>query len=272
MVRANEEASSLGHKCVGTEHLLLGLLREQGGVTVRLLEALDVAPDRVCERVVRTVGHGTDRGDRRRPLTPRAREALELALEEALRIGHDYVAGEHVLLGLLRDPKGVAAQVLYKLGANLDGVRREVARATGDHREEAAGGQRRGSGLLRATTFRGRVEGLVVRARCGVTDEERATPQPLRVDLRYLYEAWEGDDLSSTVDYGAIIEGVAGLLEREGFRLLETGTRMVGEYVLDGFPAVREVTAVVTKLQVPIEREVSAVSVESTFGRWSGLF
>lgn len=266
VVRAKEEARSLGHKCIGTEHLLLGLLREQTEAVVKLLEALDVEPDRVRERVILTVGCGMDRGDHQRPVTPRARKALELALEEALSVEHDYVAGEHILLGLLREPKGVAAQVLYRLGANLEEVRSEAAPLTGD-REKSAGGGGRAEGLPRTTTLRARVKGLAVQARCGVTDEERATPQPLRVDLDYFYEAREGDDLSNTVDYGTIIEGVAGLLERGEFQLLETGARMVGEHVLDEFPPVREVTVAVTKLRVPIEREVSAVSVEATFSQ-----
>jgi dihydroneopterin aldolase len=111
------------------------------------------------------------------------------------------------------------------------------------------------------------VEGLVVQTCCGVTDEERARPQALRVDLDYLYEAGEGDDLLGTVDYGALIEGVARLLEREEFRLLETGARMVGEHVLGRFPSIQEVTVVVTKVRVPVVREVSGVSVETTFGR-----
>ena len=232
-----------------------------------MLENLGVAPDKTRERVVSTVGYATDKENRQRPLTPRARKVLEAALEEARRIGHDHVAGEHILLGLLRESKGVAGQVLYWLGANLDEVRREVAWATGDLKKAIAGGDRLVAGLPRATTVRARVEGLVVQARCGVTEEERATPQPLSLDLSYVYEAWEGDDLSNTVDYGAIIESVAGLLEREEFRLLETGARMVGERVLDEVSPVREITVVVTKLRVPIEREVSTASVEATFGR-----
>lgn len=107
----------------------------------------------------------------------------------------------------------------------------------------------------------------MVQVRCGVADEERTTPQPLRIDLRYSYDAGEGDDLDGTVDYGALIEGVARLLEKEEFKLLETGTRMVGEHVLNSFPPVREVTVSVTKLLVPIDREVSGVSVEATFYR-----
>ncbi|HKZ26692.1 MAG TPA: dihydroneopterin aldolase, partial [Rubrobacteraceae bacterium] len=149
-------------------------------------------------------------------------------------------------------------------------VRRELARILEDGRETEAGSVGRVAGVAhvrRARTFRARVEDLVVKAHCGVTDEERARTQTLQVDLNYLYEAGEGDELSETVDYGVMIEGVAELMERKEFKLLEVGARMVGEYVLDRFPPVREVTVSVAKLNVPIEREVSAVSVEATFGR-----
>jgi dihydroneopterin aldolase len=216
--------------------------------------------------VVRTVGsYETGVEDHRRPLTPRARNALELASKEALHLGHDYVGAEHLLLGLARESKGVAAQVLYKLGADPDGLRREVARTPGDVRGPATEGIGGTAGLSRVTVFRTRVEGLVVHARCGVTDEERDVPQALRIDLDYLYEA--GEDLLGAVDYGAVVESVAGLLERKDFRLLETGARMVGEQVLGSFPPIREVTVSVTKLEVPIAREVSKVSVEATFVR-----
>jgi dihydroneopterin aldolase len=267
VVLADEEACSLGHNYIGTEHLLLGLLREQEGVAVRALEALGVAPDRARERVIHVVGSREASTGDRRPLTPRACRALELASEEALHLGHDCVGSGHLLLGLVRESRGVAAQVLYRLGVDPDGVRRGVARIPDDGEETTVGNIGRVMDLPRAKTFRTRVEGLVVQARCGVTDEERALPQALRVDLDYLYEAGEGDYLLKTVDYGALIEGVAGLLEREEFRLLETGARMVGEHVLDRFPPVREVTVAVTKLRVPVAREVSGVSVEATFGR-----
>jgi dihydroneopterin aldolase len=267
VVLAGEEARRLGHNYIGTEHLLLGLLWEQKGVVTRALEALGVAPDKVREQVICVVGSRVaDTEDYRRPLTPRARKVLEVALEEALRLGHDYVGAEHILLGLVGEPEGIAAQVLYKLGANPDGVRREVVRMLGG-REEPIGGVDHMADPLRAAAFRARVEGLMVQARCGVTDEERARPQPLRVDLDYLYEAAEGEDLLDTVDYGALIEDVAELLEREEFRLLETGARMVGKHVLGRFPSIREVTVIVTKLRVPVAREVSRVSVETTFGR-----
>jgi dihydroneopterin aldolase len=267
VVLACEEARGLGHRYIGTEHLLLGLLWEQKGVVARTLEALGVTPDKVREQVICVVGSCVaDAEDYRRPLTPGARKVLEVALEEALRLGHDYVGAEHILLGLVGESEGIAAQVLYKLGANPDGVHRQVVRML-DSGEKPVGGVDRTVDPLPAATFRARVEGLMVQARCGVTDEERAKPQALRVDLDYLYEAAEGEDLLNTVDYGALIEGVAGLLEREEFRLLETAARMVGEHALGRFPSIREVTVVVTKLRVPISREVSGVSVEITFGR-----
>lgn len=116
-------------------------------------------------------------------------------------------------------------------------------------------------------TFRAGVEGLLVHVRCGVSEEERALPQSLRIDLDYAYEAETGDDLAGTVDYGALVEGVAGVLEWEEFKLLETGVRRVGEHVLDEFPAVGEVTVSVTKLRVPVARSLSGVSVSATFRR-----
>jgi dihydroneopterin aldolase len=268
MILASEEARDLGHKYVGTEHVLLGLLWERKGIAVRTLEALDVAPDRVRERVIHVVGSCvTDVGDYRRPLTPRVRKVLEVALEEALRFGHDCVSAEHILLGLIGEPEGVAAQVLYKLGASPDGVRREVMRMLGDRQKVTGDAVDRVTVPPPVTLFRARIEGLVLQVHCGVADEERAQPQALRVDLDYLYEAKEGDDLLGTVDYGDLIESVAALLERGEFRLLETGARMVGEHVLDKFPSVREITVTVTKLRVPVARTVSEVSVKATFGR-----
>ena len=115
--------------------------------------------------------------------------------------------------------------------------------------------------------FRARVNGLAAHVRCGVSKEERALPQALQVDLDYSYEAGASDDLAGTVDYGALIEGVAELLEREEFKLLETGVRRIGDHVLNEFPAVVEVTVSVTKLNVPVARTLSGVSVSSTFRR-----
>lgn len=267
MERAGEEARNLGHNYIGTGHLLLGLLKEREEGAVRALEALNITPDQVRDQVIHTVGYGADRGERRRPLTPRTRRALELAAKEALHLGHDHVGAGDILLGLVRESDGIAAQVLYRLGAEPDGVRREVARMLNGDQETVVGGTEHAVGLPGTTTFRARVQGLVVQVCCGVTDEELATSQSLRVDLRYSYEVGRGDDLLRTVDYGTVIKDVAELLERKEFRLLETGVRMVGQHVLDEFPSIQEVTVALTKLWVPIDRELSEVSVEATFAR-----
>ena len=102
---------------------------------------------------------------------------------------------------------------------------------------------------------------------CGVTDEERVLPQALRVELDNLYEAEMGDELAGAVNYRAIIEYVAGVLEKEEFRLLETGVRRMGEHVLSGFPRVRRTIVCDTEVRVPVARTVSGVSLEATFRR-----
>ena len=119
----------------------------------------------------------------------------------------------------------------------------------------------------RTLLFAARVEALEVHVRCGVSQEERALPQTLLIDLEYAYEAGGDDDIAGVVNYGVLVEEVARVLERREFRLLETGTRMVGERVLDSFPAVREITVSVTKPKVPVARSLSGVSVSATFRR-----
>ena len=265
VVLAQEEARHFNHNYIGTEHLLLGLLQEDNGGADRVLNSLNIALDEVREQVESIVGYGRERTVSCPPFTPRSKKVLDLALREAWQLGYSYIDTEHILLGLVREPEGVAARVLSKLGVDSDKVRREVVRMLGGGWEIEQGTNRPVN--VRITLFRARVEGLMVNARCGVTEEERATPQPLRVDLSYLYDAEEGDELSKTVDYGTIIEGVVALLEREEFKLLETGVCMVGGYVMNGFSSLREVTVAVTKLNVPTHREVSGVSVEATFGR-----
>jgi len=266
VVLAQEEAVRFGHSYIGTEHLLLGLIREDEGVAARALGSLNVTLSKVREQVESIVGYGEEKMGGQAPFTPRSKRHLEFALREALRLGHNYIGTEHILLGLVSENEGNAARVLSNLGVNPDKVRREVVRVLSGGQEAVAGSIDR-SADTRSTVFRARVEGLVVEAHCGVTDEERAQLQSLRVDLDYSYGAGEGDDLSGTVDYGAIIEDIAGLVEREEFRLLETGARMVGEHVLDRFQAVWKVNVTVTKLRVPVARAVSGVSVEATFRR-----
>ncbi len=271
VVLAQEEAHRMKHNYIGTEHLLLGLLREDEGVAARALGSLSVTLDEVREQVESIVGYGEEGTGGQAPFTPRSKRALDLAWREALQLGHNYIGTEHILLGLVQERESVAVRMLSNLGAEPDEVRRRAVgmiggrvteMRTADHPEASEYVR-----ALRANPVNARVEGLLVHARCGVTDEERALPQALRVDLRYRYRAGEGDDLGETVDYGAVLREVAELLELEEFRLLETGMRRVGAHVLESFSEIWEVTVTVTKLRVPVARAVSGVSVEATFRR-----
>ncbi len=122
VVLAHEEARGLKHNYIGTEHILLGLLREQEGLAARVLESLDITVERVREQVVQIVGPGEEATTGQIPFTPRAKKVLELANREALSLGH-YIGTEHVLLGLLRESEGVAVRILLDLNADAEKIR-----------------------------------------------------------------------------------------------------------------------------------------------------
>ena len=128
IVFAQEESRTLRHDYIGTEHLLLGLLREEEGLAAQVLESLDITVARVRARVVRTVGSGTRVTSGQIPFTPRAKKVLELGLTEALSLDHDYIGTEHILLGLVRDSDSVAARILLEFDANSERIRSEVTR------------------------------------------------------------------------------------------------------------------------------------------------
>jgi len=128
VVLAQEEARALKHNYIGTEHLLLGLLREEEGVAARVLEGLDISVEEVRAAVVRIVGSGEEEPQGQIPFTPRAKKVLELALREALSLGHNYIGTEHILLGLVREDEGVAARILLDLDAEPEKIRNEVMR------------------------------------------------------------------------------------------------------------------------------------------------
>ena len=126
VVLAQEEARLLNHNYIGTEHILLGLIHEGEGVAARGLQSLGIRLDSVRSQVVETIGQGRQSPSGHIPFTPRAKKVLELSLREALQLGHNYIGTEHILLGLIREGDGVAAQVLEKLGADLPKVRQTV--------------------------------------------------------------------------------------------------------------------------------------------------
>src|ERR1700690_1912991 len=126
VVLAQEEARMLNHNYIGTEHILLGLIHEGEGVAAKALESLGISLDAVRQQVEEIIGQGQQAPSGHIPFTPRAKKVLELSLREALQLGHNYIGTEHILLGLIREGDGVAAQVLVKLGADLNRVRQQV--------------------------------------------------------------------------------------------------------------------------------------------------
>jgi ATP-dependent Clp protease ATP-binding subunit ClpC len=126
VVLAQEEARMLNHNYIGTEHILLGLIHEGEGVAAKALESLNISLGAVREQVQEIIGQGQQAPSGHIPFTPRAKKVLELSLREALQLGHNYIGTEHILLGLIREGEGVAAQVLVKLGADLNRVRQQV--------------------------------------------------------------------------------------------------------------------------------------------------
>jgi ATP-dependent Clp protease ATP-binding subunit ClpA len=126
VVLAQEEARMLNHNYIGTEHILLGLIREGDGHAARALESLGISLDAVRQQVEAFIGRGQQAPSGPVPFTPRAKKVLELSLRESLQLGHNYIGTEHILLGLIREGDGVAAQVLVKLGADSNRVRQQV--------------------------------------------------------------------------------------------------------------------------------------------------
>src|SRR5438309_261351 len=126
VVLAQEEARLLNHNYIGTEHILLGLIHEGEGVAAKALESLGIALEAVRTQREEIIGQGGSSPSGHIPFTPRAKKVLELSLREALQLGHNYIGTEHILLGLIREGEGVAAQVLVKLGADLSRVRQQV--------------------------------------------------------------------------------------------------------------------------------------------------
>jgi ATP-dependent Clp protease ATP-binding subunit ClpA len=128
VVLAQEEARMLNHNYIGTEHLLLGLIHEGEGVAAKALESLGISLEAVRQQVGEIIGQGQQAPSGHIPFTPRAKRVLELSLREVQQLGHNYIGTEHILLGLIREGDGVAVQVLVKLGADLNRVRRQVIR------------------------------------------------------------------------------------------------------------------------------------------------
>src|SRR5438067_13457906 len=147
VVLAQEEARTLKHNDIGTEHIPLGLLREEEGLAARMLDSFDVTVEEVRAQVARIVGQGDEAVTGQIPFTPRAKKVLELALRETLSLGHNWVGTEHLLLGLVRENEGVAARILLDFDADADKIRNEIIRMlSGPGRRQQGGAAAPGAG------------------------------------------------------------------------------------------------------------------------------
>ena len=160
VVLAQEEARMLNHNYIGTEHILLGLIHEGEGVAAKALESLDISLGGVREKVQEKIGPGQNAPSGHIPFTPRAKKVLELSLREALQLGHNYIGTEHILLGLIREGEGVAAQVLVEMNADLNKVRQQVIQLLSGY----SGGdqQKAGAGVGQGGATEGTPSGSVV--------------------------------------------------------------------------------------------------------------
>ncbi len=169
VVLAQDEARGLKHNYIGTEHLLLGLISEGEGVAAKALETMEIKGEAVRASVIEIIGEGEKPVEGHIPFTPRAKRVFELSLREALQLGHNYIGTEHLLLGLLKEGEGVAAQVLTKQGADLAQVRQTVIQMlSGYQRGDDEGRESVGAGVRRL----GRSRALQLR------DPRAVRPQP----------------------------------------------------------------------------------------------
>ncbi|MFC0582355.1 ATP-dependent Clp protease ATP-binding subunit [Micrococcoides hystricis] len=165
VVLAQEEARGLNHNYIGTEHILLGLIHEGEGIAAKALEALNISLGAVREQVTEIIGKGQQTPSGHIPFTPRAKKVLEYSLREALQLGHSYIGTEHILLGLIREGEGVAAQVLVKLGADLNRVRQQVIQLVSGYQSGSGSGSGKeaaGAGVGQSTQGEGTPSGSVV--------------------------------------------------------------------------------------------------------------
>ncbi len=155
VVLAQEEARLLNHNYIGTEHILLGLIHEGEGVAAKAMESLGISLEAVRSQVEEIIGQGGSSPSGHIPFTPRAKKVLELSLREALQLGHNYIGTEHILLGLIREGEGVAAQVLVKLGADLSRVRQQVIQLLSGYSGSGGGSAPAGSSEKASATAGG---------------------------------------------------------------------------------------------------------------------
>ncbi len=259
VVLAQDEARYFNHNYIGTEHLLLGLIREEDGIAARALREIGVDLEEARDQVESIVGYGEEGTGAQAPFTPRASKVLQMASMESMQLDHDHVSTEHVLLGLLRESEGVAARMLLNLDIDPDAVRRETLKRL----PEAGGGPdpldeaERRMGEHR-TVFRGRVGGI---------SAELALPDPLAVtvDADYSYRVRAGSAGGrTTVEPAEVADLMRAGLREAGTPSLEAVVTLLGERLLDTFPAMQEVSVSISGTPEPA---APTFSVSATFRR-----
>ena len=264
VVLAQREADLFHHNYVGTEHLLLGLLREDEGVAAQTLNALGVTLDEVREQVESIVGYGEEGTGGQAPFTPRSKKVLELALREALQLGHNYIGTEHILLGLAQVPQGVANRMLSNLDVESDEVYEEVLRGVGEATERSPedydytdSSIDMADGIL----FRGCVNSLKIDMRfAGRTN-------PWLLDLEYVYAVQDTADTTQAVDPDDLVAKVTEVFDGRDLDSLEDEISSVGHYVLSQFPTVREVKVTIIRLGENGRRTMPEIKVLGTTSR-----
>ncbi len=275
VVLAQEEARRFNHNYICTEHILLGLVREDEGVAAQALRSLGFEIEGMRGRVEGIVGYGEEEPGSQAPFTPRSKKVLELAREESLRLGHNYIGTEHLLLGLAGESGGVAARILGSADAGPTAIRREVFERLGvgdpgpavlDERRQDSPGlvERVVRETLRrlhkdpeqrlpeeprpdSTIFHAVIKDLEVHARFGAALEERASPRRILVDLRYSYAVVSESASEGAVDHGAVIEVVAKTIEGRESEMLETAVKRAASRLMDAFPEIIEVRVSATE-------------------------
>jgi ATP-dependent Clp protease ATP-binding subunit ClpA len=248
---AEEEARRLDHNYIGTEHILLGLIREGEGVAAKALESLGISLDAVRQQVEEIIGRGQQAPFDFIPFTPRAKKVLELSLRESQQLGHNYIGTEHILLGLIREGDGVAAQVLVKLGADLNRVRQQVIQLIAAQQQPGHLPAREG---VPVTEVQARLD--AIEGRLGAIDdllaavEQRVGIRPDTMDLDEQIDRVRGERQAAAdaQDY----EQAASLRDREKELLASKATRR--EQWAAGHPGLPVLAERVQQLTDEIER------------------
>ena len=262
VVLAQDEARHFNHNYIGTEHILLGLIREERGIASHALKELGVHLDEVREQVESIVGYGEEGGVAQAPFTPRTNKVLKLALRESIQLGHDYVSTEHILLGLLREGEGVAARALTNLDIDPDRIRDEVVRGLDDVAPEGDPFDEAGRKLEEEDwiLFRGRVSGVAAEL-----EVPRALSVTVDADYSYRFdrslEDGPGVQLGNVLD--AISTGLAGTEARD----VESVVAALGEGLMMTFPRMLEVEITLSGVPDPEDPAAPTFSLSATFRR-----